>query len=335
VAPDPSRRRLIQGSLALAGLALLAGCGIPFGPAAQPARLRRIGWLSNGSPTTSVSNFDALRQGLGELGYVEGRDIVIEPRFAEGREERLPELAAELVGSNVDIIIAGTTPVVRAAGLATTTIPIVFVTVEADPAADGLIDSLARPGGNMTGLTLYAGQENAKRLELLKETSPGLSRVAILWRQSGVGAFRETEAAAQTLGVQVLSLEIRSPDDLDTVLDVAATGRADGLVVASGSLLSVLAPRIVAWAAGHRLPAIYPSSSFADYGGLMVYSASMTENWRRAATYIDKILKGAKPGDLPVERPTRFDFIVNLRTAQALGLTIPQSILQQATKVIE
>jgi putative ABC transport system substrate-binding protein len=224
--------------------------------------------------------------------------------------------------------------VVRAAGRATTTIPIVFVTVDADPAADGLVASLARPGGNMTGLTLYAGQENAKRLELLKETSPGLSRVAILWRQSGVGSFRETEAAAQTLGVPFLPLEFVSPDELETVLVGATTGRADGLVVTAGAF-STLAPRIVEWVAGHRLPAIYPSSSFADYGGLMMYSASMTENWRRAAGYIDKILKGANPGDLPVERPTTFDFVVNLKTARALGLTIPPSVLQQATEVIQ
>ena len=328
-----SRREILRGSLALAGLGLLAGCGIPFGPSAQPTRPRRIGILSPSGGTAQARNLEAFGQGLRELGYVEGRDVTLEVRSAEGREERLPELAAELVRLDVDLILTAANGT-RAAGQATSTIPIVFATAGPDPVAEGFVASLARPGGNITGLTLYAGEENAKRLQLLKEAFPSLSRVAVPWHPNWLAYFRETEAAAQGLGVQVLPLELGSPDELERVLDGAA-GRADGLAVTAGSVFSFLAPRIVAWAAAHRLPAIYAISSFVEPGGLMVYAASLTANWRRAATYVDKIFKGAKPGDIPVEKPTTFDFVINLKTAQASGLTIPPSLLQQATEVIQ
>jgi putative ABC transport system substrate-binding protein len=329
-----ARRRLLQGGVA--GLGLLAGCGVSFGPAATPAGPRRIGWLANGTATVNMPQRDAFRQRLRELGYVEGQDVVFEERYAEGREDRLAALAAELVESKVDLILTAATPGIRAATQATTTIPIVFASAPADPVAEGLIASMARPGGNATGLTLYAGEEHAKRLQLFKEAVPGVSRVAVLWTQTGAGVsyLREIEAAAPTLGVEVVRLELQSPDALDTVLEGATAGRADGLVVTAGPLFSFLAARIVGWAAAHRLPAIYAISTFAEPGGLLVYAASLDENYRHAADYVDKIFKGAKPGDLPVEKPTTFDF-VNLKTAQPLGLTIPQSVLAQATQVIQ
>jgi len=316
------------------GVTLLAGCGFPFGPAAPSARLRRIGLLATGTATSQVPNVEAFRQGLRELGYVDGRDVTLEQRNADGWEERLPELAAELVRLEVDVIVTGGVVAIQAAGQATTSIPIVFA-VTGDPVAEGLVASLAKPGGNTTGLTSYAGEEQSKGLELLKEVVPGLSRVGVLWDRSGLRAFRATEAAAQRLGVQVLSLELRRPDELDTVLAVATTDGADGLKVQGGAALGFLAPRIVEFAARHRLPAMYATSPNANVGGLMMYGVNIPQNYRRAATYVDKILKGTRPADLPVQLPTTFDFVINLKTAQTLGLTIPPSVLKQATEIIQ
>jgi putative ABC transport system substrate-binding protein len=330
-----ARRRLIRGSVALAGLGLLSGCSLPFGLSAQPAPPRRIGFLVNGNPTSNAATLEVFRQGLVELGYVEGRDVAFEVRYVEGREDRLPELSAELVDLPVDVIVLSAAAAIRAAQRATSTIPIVFASAGIDPVADGFVASLARPGGNITGLTLYAGEEHAKRLQLLKEAVSGLSRVAIPWNQSGVGFLRESEVAAQAIGVEVVPLEVRSPDEIESTLDGATVGQADGLMVTGGPVFSFLASRIVAWAAAHRLPAIYAVSNFVGAGGLMTYAASLPANYRRAAIYVDKILKGAKPGDLPVERPTTFDFVVNLKAAQALGLTIPPSVLQQATEILQ
>jgi putative ABC transport system substrate-binding protein len=327
------RRRVLKGGLAVAGLGLLSGCRIPFGASAQPARLHRIGHLLTGSATSQAPNLAAFRQGLGEFGYVEDQNVTLALRYAEGREERLPELAAELVGLDVDVLVTASNAAIRACRQATGTVPIVFAA--GNPVVEGLVASDARPGGNITGLTHIANKEHAKRLQLLTEAVPGLSRVAVLWNQSQVSNLRETEAAAQVLGVRTLSLEIPGPDGLDTILDVATTGRADGLVVTGGPVFSILAPRIVEFAARHRLPAMYSISPFIDTGGLMIYGVNIPENHRRAATYVDKILKGAKPADLPIERPSRFDLIVNLKTAQALGITIPPSVLQQATEVIQ
>jgi ABC-type uncharacterized transport system substrate-binding protein len=329
-----SRRQILQGGLAVAGIGLLAGCGLPFGLAAGPARLRRIGLLGTPTATSQVPNVEAFRQGLHEFGYVEGQDFSLEQRNADGWEERLPELAAELVRLEVDVIVTAGAVAIHAAGQATTSIPIVFA-LTADPVAEGLVASLAKPGGNITGLTSYAGAEHAKGLELLKEVFPGLSRVGVLWDRSGLRAFRDTEAAAHSLGLQVLSLELHSPDELDMVLAVATSGQADGLKVQGGATLGFLAPRLVEFASRHRLPAMYSTSPNATVGGLMMYGVNVPRNWRHAATYVAKILKGTKPADLPVQLPTTFDFVINLKTAQALGLTIPQSVLQQATEIIQ
>jgi putative ABC transport system substrate-binding protein len=331
------RRRLIQGSLAFAGLSLVPGCSIPIGPWAQRARTSRIAYLANGSLTSAAPNREAFRQGLRDLGYVEDRDFVLETRYADGRDELLPDLAAELVRLDPDVILTSATPAIRAFAQVTSVIPVVFATAPPDPVAEGLVASLARPGGNMTGLTLYASEEHAKRLQLFTQAFPGVSRIGVLWTPSGAGAsyLRETEVAAQTLGVEVLPLELRSPDELETILDGAILGRAGGLVTTAGPVFVFLAPRIVAWAAEHRLPGMYATSPFVGDGGLMVYAANVLENYRRAAIYVDKILKGAKPGDIPVEKPTRFEFSINLKTAGALGLSIPPSILQQATEVIQ
>jgi putative tryptophan/tyrosine transport system substrate-binding protein len=329
-----SRRGFLRGCLAAAGAGLHAGCGIPFGPAAKPARLHRIGFVRSGSGTLSGPNLAAFRQGMGELGYVEGQHFVLEERYADGRDEGVLELAEELTRLDVDIIVTGGVSAIRAVQRATSSIPIVFANT-GDPVAEGLVASLARPGGNTTGVTSSAGEEHAKRLELLKETVPGLSRVAALWDQSLVGNIRETEAAAQKVGVQLLPLELPNADGIDAALAGAIVGRADGLVVTGGPVLGLVTPRIAAWATEHRMPAMYSSSPSIEAGGLLTYNANNFENYRRAASYVDKILKGARPADLPVEQPTKFDFIINLKTAQALGLTIPQSILQQATGIIQ
>ena len=322
--------------MTLAGLGLLSGCDIPFGPATKPARLRRIGFLSGNSATGSgnLANVAAFRQGLQEFGYVEGRDVALDERHAEGSEERYPELAAELVHLDVEVIVTGGSAVIRAARQVTATIPIVFAAT-ADPVEEGLVASLARPGGNITGLTTNFGEEHLKRLELLKDAVPGLSRVAVLWNQSAVRNFREIEAAAQRLGIQVLPLEVTSPDDLDMVLAAATVQRVDGLMTVGGPVFGFLASRIAEFAVRHRLPAMYSNPPAIEAGGLMTYTANIPQNYRRAATYVDKILKGAKPADLPVQQPTAYDFVINLRTAQAIGLTVPRSVLQQATDVIQ
>jgi putative ABC transport system substrate-binding protein len=335
----PDRRQFLQGSLALASLGLLSGCGIPFGPAAQRGALYRVGCLQpNVQPSTGVDpSLEAFRQGLREHGYIEGQQVSLEVRYSEGRDERLPELAAELVRLHVDVIMTGggaSVASVRAAQQATSTIPIVFVNV-VDPVASGLVQSLARPGGNVTGVTQSAGQESAKRLQLLQEVVPGLSRVAVWGQQALQSTFRDTEGAGQALGLEVLSLVLSGPDDFDAVRAATITGRAGGLIGLPGPLLPQLRPQILDFTTQQRLPAMYAQIGWAREGGLMNYGPSQVETFRRAAYYVDRILKGAKPADLPVEQPTTFDFIINLKTAQALGLTIPQSVLQQATDVIQ
>jgi putative ABC transport system substrate-binding protein len=289
-----------------------------------------------GTSTSSAASLEAFRRGLHELGRVEGQDIALELRYADGWEEALPGLFAELVGAHVDVIVTAGTVATRAAQRATATIPIVFATAD-DPLRAGLVASLARPGGNTTGLALNAGEEGAKRLQLFKEAFPLMSRVAILWTGSLEGRFRETEAAAPALGIQVVSLELSSPDQVDAVLAGAITGRADGLLALGAALFAPVATRVVAFAAAHRLPVMASNTSppWRNAGVLMSYGGNIAENWRSAAAYVDKILKGAKPGDLPVQRLTKYDFVINLKTAQALGVTIPQSVLLQATEIIE
>ena len=304
--------------------------------AQQPARASQIGYLGTSSPSTAPHALEAFRQGLRGLGYLEGQNIVVEYRWAQGRQERLSGLAAELVRLNVDVIVAPNTQAALAARAATRTIPIVFAGV-ADPVGTGLVTSLARPGGNVTGLSFLSPELSAKQLELLKEAVPKTSRVAVLWNPGNPGlalTLREAEVAARALGVQVQLLEARGPDEIDSAFLAMTRERADGLLILGDAVFLLHRTRIVGLAAKSRLPAMYNFKEFVDAGGLMAYAANLADLFRRAAVYVDKILKGAKPGDLPVEQPTRFELVVNLKTARALGLTIPQSVLIRADEVI-
>ncbi len=314
----------------------------PLAAAAQPPKIARIGYLVTGSlesPEVRVRR-DAFRTGLRELGYVEGQNIVIEYRGADGKIERLLGLATELTRLRVDLIMAVATPAARAAQQATTAIPIV-ATAMGDPVRDGLVASLARPGGNVTGTTFLGPELVPKRLELLKQALPRVSRVAGLWHP---GAFsertmrdmlKETEAAAGTLGVQLQLVGVRSPDEFDRAFATMTRERADALITFPSTMLFAEGKRIVDLAAKHRLPSMFNAREFVDLGGLIAYGASILDLNRRAATYVDRILKGAKPGDLPVEQPTKFELVLNLKTAKALGLTIPQTLLLRADQVIE
>jgi len=306
-------------------------------PSAADAQLSpktpRIGVLATSSPSFGTPLLEAFRQGLRDLGYGE---VVIEARWAEGRLERLPDLAAELVRLKVDIIISAGTAGPLAAKHATSTIPIVMIGA-GDPVASGLVASLARPGGNVTGTSMTAPELGGKRLQLLKEAVPGLSRVAVLWNPfnpDSTFVLSGTEMAARTLGVQLQSLEVRRPEDFDIVFAAITSGRADALMTVDDPLMIVHAPRIVDFAAKTRRPAIYGSSEYVDRGGLMAYGPRSVAAFRTTLTYVDRILKGAKPADLPVTEPRQFELVINLDTAKALGLTIPQSLLLQADRVI-
>jgi putative ABC transport system substrate-binding protein len=308
---------------------------VPLATGAQPAsKVPRIGYLS---PTTAPTFEDAFRQGLRELGYVEDRNIAIEYRWAEGKYERLPQLAADLVRLKVDVILAVTTSATQAAKAATRTIPIVF-TLVADPVTSGLVPSLGRPRGNITGLPSIASEIIGKQLELLKETVARVSRVAILQNpDAGSHQFmvREAAGAARTLGVQLRVLGARSPNDLDAAFTAITRERADALLVLADPFFRTHRARIADFAAKSRLPSVSGEREHTEVGCLMSYGPSRLDIFRRAATYVDKILKGAKPADLPVEQPTKFELIINLKTAKALGLTIPQSILTRADEVIQ
>jgi putative ABC transport system substrate-binding protein len=276
----------------------------------------------------------ALRQGLRELGYIEGKNIIVESR--SGGPERLGELAAELVRLKVDIIVTGGTLGALAAQAATKTIPIV-VAAAADLVGAGLVTSLARPGGNLTGTSSLTTELSGKRIELLKELIPGLSRSAVLWNGANPGAVRsweETQAAAQRLAVQLRSLEVRKPDELEQAFKGAKRANEPALIVIQDSLTLTNQNTIIQLAARYRLPTIYGSSLFVEAGGLMAYGANQRELWRHAAVFVDKILKGAKPGDLPIEQPTKFELVINLKTAKALGLAIPRPLLARADEVI-
>lgn len=329
-APTVDRRVLLG---ALAG-ALLAA---PVAAWAQSGKVVRIGFLSpaSASDPRMLGLLDAFRRGLVELGYVEGRAFRIESRWAEGRYERLPRLAAELVASRVDVILTVAVPAIRAAMEATRTIPIVMASV-VDPVATGLVVSLARPGGNITGLSNMAPDVTGKLLEILKQVVPNASRVAVLWNPGNPGnapQLRAAEAAGQALGIRLQALEARTPDDLDPAFAAMARQRADALLVLADVMLNEQRVRIAGLAAAGRLPAVYGQEGPA--GGLITYSANTPDLFRRSATYVDRIVKGAKPGDLPVEQATRFDLIIDLKAARALGLTIPQSLLLRADQVIE
>jgi putative tryptophan/tyrosine transport system substrate-binding protein len=298
-------------------------------------KVYRIGFLSTASLSSLSSRLDAFRQGLRELGYVEEKNIAIEYRSAEGKIDRLPDLAAELVRLKVDCIVtAGENPT-RAAKQATGTIPIVTTTV-GDPVGLGFVASLARPGGNITGPTTYSTDLAGKRLELLKETIPKLARVAVFDdTRSLVQTVKETAAAARLLKVQLISLEIRSLDDLENAFPSIAKSRADAFIMGASGFFNTHQKRLVELAAKHRLPAMYLEAEFVLGGGLMSYATSIPELYRRAATYVDKILKGAKPADLPVEQPKKFEFIINLKAAKQIGLAIPPNVLARADKVIQ
>jgi len=321
--------------LALLAVFLLA---VPLAAEAQaPAKIPRIGFLSARPPTDNPYFIEAFRQGLRELGYVEGQTIAIEYRFAEGRPERLPALAAELVRLKVDVIVTGGTPAPLAAKQATSTIPIVFA-VAGDPVAEGLAASLARPGGNTTGLSSISPEVVGKQLELLKEAAPKVSGVAVLQNPSNYGhppMLRQAEDAARTLGVQLHVVQAGSPAEIDAAFAMMRSQRAGGVLVLRDPLFLAQRTQIAALAAKSRLPAVYGFREQAEAGGLMAYGASAPLMYRRAATYVDKILKGAKPGDLPIEQPIRFELVINLKTAKALGLTIPQSLLLRADEVIQ
>jgi putative ABC transport system substrate-binding protein len=319
------------------GLIVTLALGIfvtPFAVAAQSARVPRIGVLSPGFPGPSPL-LNAFQQGLRELGYVERQTIVIEYRFAEAKPEQLPTLAAELVHRKVDVILAINTPASQAVKNATQTIPIVFTWV-GDPTR--LVTSLSRPEANVTGLTTFTSELGGKRLQLLKEALPGLSRVAVLWNSAYPVSrqnFREMEDASPKLGIQLYPLEVRDPDELPNAFEAAAGNRAGALYVIEEAALVAHRTRILDLAAKHRLPTASQYREFAEAGGLLSYGPNLPDLFRRAAIYVDKILKGAKPGDLPVEQPMKFELVINLKTAQALDLTIPPTLLFQADEVIQ
>jgi putative ABC transport system substrate-binding protein len=322
------------------GLILALALGVFLVPltadAQQAGKVCRIGVLWTRGPVPHLDGI--LPQALRELGYVEGRNIIIERRYAEGRAERLPDLAAELVRLKPDVIVATATAATQAAKNATKTIPIVMVAV-LDPVGTGLIASLARPGGNITGLTFLAGLEIVgKTLQLLKEAVPGIRRVAVLWNPTHPThqvALQELKAAARVLGVELQPLGARGPDEFDSAFSAMARERADALLVMPETIFVQHRIRLADFAAKHRLPAMHAVREHAEAGGLMAYAPNVVEIVRHAAIFVDKILKGAKPADLPVEQPTKFELVINMKTAKALGLTIPQSVLFRADQVIQ
>ena len=303
--------------------------------AQQPAKIPKVGFLSGGSASSSTIPNEAFRQQLRKLGYVEGKNVAFEPRYGESKPDRLPAIADELVRLKVDVLVATTTPAALAAKNATRVIPIIFVGV-GDPVASGLVDSLARPGGNITGLTNISAVLSGKRLELLKESVPKLSRVAVLWDPQTPGSpqWKESQLPARDLGLQLYSMEVSSADKYESAFKEAVKSGSAGLAVTQQPLAMSNQKQIVNLAAKHRLPAIYPRREFVESGGLMSYGPDPTEPQRRAAIYVDKILKGANPADLPVEQPTKFELMINLKTAKALGLTIPPVVMMRAEKVI-
>jgi putative ABC transport system substrate-binding protein len=318
----------------LLGIAVI---GVPLpGEAQQTTNLPRIGFLAPYSPSEPrVARYlQAFRQGLRELGYVEGQNFAFEFRWAEGKYDRLPGLAADLVRLKVNLIVAGTTPAVQAAKQATETIPIVMAAAS-DPVATGFISSFARPGGNITGSSMMLPELVGKQLGLLKEVLPKVSRVALLGNPANpnyASQLRHAQDAARALGVRLQLLEVRDPSEIDRAFAAITAERAGAVIVLTDTMLLNHRTRIVDHAVRRRLPTVSALSEFAETGGLLTYGPSIADGFRRAATYADKILKGAKPGDLPVEQPTKFELIVNLRTAKAIGLTIPPAVLQRADR---
>jgi putative ABC transport system substrate-binding protein len=320
----------------LAIFVTLAPCGA-VALAQQPTKHPTIGYLSAPPLSVSVARIEAFRQGLRELGYVEEKNIVIEWRSAEGKSDRLPALATELVRLKVDIIVTGGGAATRAAKKATATIPIVTAQ-DPDPVGNGFVASLARPGGNITGLSTYAPELSGKRLEILREVVPKLLRVVVLGTSTQPGytqVLREIEPTAKAFGVKLQSLDVLDSKDVETALRAASTGRADGVLTLNSPVLSSQRAQLVQGAVKNRLPVIYHQGRFVEEGGFMYYGVNLLDLDRRSATYVDKILKGAKPADLPVEQPINFELIINLKAAKQIGLTIPPNVLARADRVIK
>src|SRR5262245_32307808 len=330
---------LEDSTMRLSAIGLMLALAIFVAPLATeaqpPGKVYRIGFLSTDPPP--ARGWEALLDGLRERGYREGQNLVFERRFSEGKAERFPELAAELVRLQVDCILVITTPAALAAKHATQTIPIVM-TSAIDPVGAGLVASLARPGGNLTGLSTLVPELSVKRLELLKEVVPGLTRVAVLWNAANpanASVWQETQAAAHALGLQLHAQDVRSPQDLRGALALTAQVRPEALLVLGDSLLYMHEQHLVEFATQHHLPSMFSRRESVMAGGLMSYASSLPARYRRAADYVDKILKGAKPADLPVEQPMKFELVINLKTAQALGFTIPPTLLLLADEVIQ
>ncbi len=316
-------------------LAILAAP--PRADAQHSPKIAQVGMLIPVGAADAATNIEAFRQGLRELGYVEGQHVAIEPRYSDGRDEQFRDLAAELVSLKVDVIVTWGTPAARAARAATSNIPIVTAAV-VDPVGTGLIASLGRPGGNVTGLTSGGAEMSGKSLQLLKDLLPGIARIAVLWNPANpvqVVMFRETQVAADALKLQLYPVVASHSNDLDIAFATIRQERPEALLVLQDPMLQAHRTRILDFITKLRLPAVYERKAWVDAGGLMSYGVSFPANFRRAATYVDKILKGSKPADLPVEQPTKYEFIVNLKTAKALGLTIPESVLERADNVIQ
>jgi putative ABC transport system substrate-binding protein len=306
----------------------------------MPIKMARVGWLSRLAPAARDRNLEAFRLGMRELGYVEGHTFAIEPRYSDGKAERMPALAVELERAGVDVIVAGPFEGLQAAVVSTSRVPLIMAP-SADPVVAGLVKSLARPGGRITGITEMMPELSPKRLQLLRQIVPTLSRVAILWQPGTLAddavkqMLRETRAAGRAVGVQVELIDVRGPDDFDAAFSTIAKDGVDGLIVLFNPMFSVQRQQIIERAARQRLPAIYEGTAFVESGGLVSYGADVADVYRRTAGLVDKILKGANPGDLAVAGATRSDMGVNLRTANALGLTIPDAIVTQAVSVIK
>jgi putative ABC transport system substrate-binding protein len=325
------RRSFLAAALALAA--------VPRAVGAQQAGAPRLGVLVPGNPTPGtlpLQVFDAFRQGLRDLGYVEGRTIVIESRWDEGRPERNAALAGELIRLEVDVIVAGTTAATVAA-TATKKIPVVMAATGGDPVTLGFAASLSRPGGNITGLTLQTYELPGKRLELLKEALPGITRVALFWHRAPTPRteVKEYEIAARSLGLQLQAVEVRRPEDFDGAFQTAVRAGARAVIMVQSAVYAGHRAKLASVALKTRLPTMSGETGYAQAGGLMNYGPNIPNSWRRAAGYVDKILKGAKPADLPIEQPTKFDLVINLKTAKTLGLTLPPSLLLRADQVIE
>ena len=306
--------------------------------AQQPKKVHRIGYLSSFDPASESARSEGVWLALRELGYIEGQNIAVEYRYAEGKRDRFPELAAELVRLKVDIILAGVGATIRAAKNATRTIPIVMAGPPADPVEQGLVESLARPGGNVTGFISLSRELAGKRLELFKEAVPKVARVAVLYevanQPSAIEVKEVLPVAARALGLTIEAWEIRAADDFDRAFAALSKQRPDGLYVSGGALMIIQQKRTVVFALKSRLPSMYSNREGVDGGGLMSYGADRVDSYRRVAYFVDRILKGAKPADLPVEQPAKFELVMNLKTAKQIGLTIPQKVLARADKVI-